>query len=106
MAVTRQLFELQELDNDIEHTRQTLDLKKHALGIVMPWIEPPPCWPPNKRRWKTLNACAAMLKARLPALPLKSTMPTSSFTAARYPTPKSLPTCSWKSKVLPARKTR
>ena len=32
MAITRQLFELQELDNDIEHTRQTLDLKNSQLG--------------------------------------------------------------------------
>jgi len=32
MAVTRQLFELQELDNDIESTRQTLRLKTNALG--------------------------------------------------------------------------
>ena len=32
MAVTRQLYELQEIDTDIEHTRQTLGLKKHQLG--------------------------------------------------------------------------
>jgi predicted nucleic acid-binding Zn-ribbon protein len=32
MAVTRQLYELQELDNDIENTRQTLDVKMHQLG--------------------------------------------------------------------------
>jgi hypothetical protein len=32
MAVTRQLYELQELDNNIEHTRQTLDLKSRQLG--------------------------------------------------------------------------
>ena len=32
MAVTRQLYELQEIDNDIEHTRQTLDFKTHQLG--------------------------------------------------------------------------
>jgi uncharacterized protein len=32
MPVTRQLYELQELDNDIEHTQQTLDLKTGQLG--------------------------------------------------------------------------
>ncbi len=32
MAVTRQLYELQEIDTDIEHTRQTLVLKTHQLG--------------------------------------------------------------------------
>jgi uncharacterized protein len=32
MAVTRQLYELQELDNDIENTRQTLEVKTHQLG--------------------------------------------------------------------------
>ena len=32
MAVTRQLYELQELDNDIENTRQTLGVKTHQLG--------------------------------------------------------------------------
>ena len=32
MAITKQLYELQELDNDIEHTRQTLELKKSQLG--------------------------------------------------------------------------
>jgi uncharacterized protein len=32
MAVTKQLYELQELDNDIENTRQTLDVKTHQLG--------------------------------------------------------------------------
>jgi uncharacterized protein len=32
MAVTRQLFELQELDDNIESTRKTLDLKKHQLN--------------------------------------------------------------------------
>ncbi len=32
MAVTKQLYELQGIDNDIEHTRQTLDLKQHQLG--------------------------------------------------------------------------
>jgi uncharacterized protein len=32
MAVTRQLFELQEVDDNIEGTRQTLDMKKHRLN--------------------------------------------------------------------------
>ncbi len=32
MAVTKQLFELQELDNDIDNTRQTLELKNSQLG--------------------------------------------------------------------------
>jgi predicted nucleic acid-binding Zn-ribbon protein len=32
MALTRQLYELQELDTDIEHTRQTLDLKTSQVG--------------------------------------------------------------------------
>ena len=32
MAVTRQLYELQELDDNIESTRKTLDLKKHQLN--------------------------------------------------------------------------
>jgi predicted nucleic acid-binding Zn-ribbon protein len=32
MAITKQLYELQELDNDIEHTQQTLDLKTGQLG--------------------------------------------------------------------------
>jgi len=32
MAITRQLYELQELDNDIENTRQTLDVKTRQLG--------------------------------------------------------------------------
>ena len=32
MAVTRQLYELQELDDNIESTRRTLDLKKHQLN--------------------------------------------------------------------------
>ncbi|OGO00067.1 MAG: hypothetical protein A2Y90_04520 [Chloroflexi bacterium RBG_13_52_12] len=32
MTVTKQLYELQELDTDIEHTRQTLDLKNGQLG--------------------------------------------------------------------------
>lgn len=32
MAITKQLFELQELDIDIEHTQQTLDLKTGQLG--------------------------------------------------------------------------
>jgi uncharacterized protein len=32
MAVTKQLYELQELDNDIDNTRQTLDVKTHQLG--------------------------------------------------------------------------
>jgi predicted nucleic acid-binding Zn-ribbon protein len=32
MPVTRQLYELQELDTDIEHTSQTLDLKTGQLG--------------------------------------------------------------------------
>jgi predicted nucleic acid-binding Zn-ribbon protein len=32
MAVTRQLFELQEVDDNIEATRRTLDTKKHALN--------------------------------------------------------------------------
>jgi predicted nucleic acid-binding Zn-ribbon protein len=32
MAISRQLYELQELDNDIENTRQTLDIKNHQLG--------------------------------------------------------------------------
>jgi uncharacterized protein len=32
MNVTRQLFELQELDNDIESTKKTLDLKQHQLN--------------------------------------------------------------------------
>jgi uncharacterized protein len=32
MAVTRQLYELQELDNDIENTRQTLEVKTRQLG--------------------------------------------------------------------------
>ena len=32
MAVTRQLYELQELDNDIDNTRQTQDVKTNRLG--------------------------------------------------------------------------
>ena len=32
MTVTKQLYELQELDNDIENTRQTLGVKTHQLG--------------------------------------------------------------------------
>lgn len=32
MAIAKQLYELQELDTDIEHTRQTLDLKNGQLG--------------------------------------------------------------------------
>jgi predicted nucleic acid-binding Zn-ribbon protein len=32
MAITKQLYELQELDTDIEHTQQTLDLKNGQLG--------------------------------------------------------------------------
>ena len=32
MTVTKQLYELQEIDNEIEHTRQTLDLKNSQLG--------------------------------------------------------------------------
>lgn len=32
MPITRQLYELQELDIEIEHTRQTLDLKNSQLG--------------------------------------------------------------------------
>jgi uncharacterized protein len=32
MAITRQLFELQELDNDIENTRQTLELKSRLVN--------------------------------------------------------------------------
>jgi hypothetical protein len=32
MPITKQLFELQEIDTDIEHTRQTLDLKTTQLG--------------------------------------------------------------------------
>jgi len=32
MTLTKQLYELQELDTDIEHTRQTLDLKTSQLG--------------------------------------------------------------------------
>ncbi|OGO20224.1 MAG: hypothetical protein A2Z15_01190 [Chloroflexi bacterium RBG_16_50_11] len=32
MAITKQLYELQELDTDIEHTHQTLDLKTTQLG--------------------------------------------------------------------------
>ena len=32
MAVTKQLYELQGLDDNIEHTRQTLDIKNSQLG--------------------------------------------------------------------------
>jgi predicted nucleic acid-binding Zn-ribbon protein len=32
MPVAKQLYELQEIDTDIEHTRQTLDIKKGQLG--------------------------------------------------------------------------
>jgi predicted nucleic acid-binding Zn-ribbon protein len=32
MPVTKQLYELQEIDSDIEHTQQTLDLKTSQLG--------------------------------------------------------------------------
>ncbi len=32
MPVTKQLYELQELDSEIEHTRQTLDLKNGQVG--------------------------------------------------------------------------
>ena len=32
MPITRQLYELQELDSEIEHARQTLDLKNGQLG--------------------------------------------------------------------------
>ena len=32
MALTKQLYELQELDTDIENTRQTLDLKTNQVG--------------------------------------------------------------------------
>jgi predicted nucleic acid-binding Zn-ribbon protein len=32
MAITKQLYELQELDSDIEHTQQTLDLKTGQIG--------------------------------------------------------------------------
>jgi uncharacterized protein len=32
MTATKQLYELQELDNNIDHTRQTLDVKMHRLG--------------------------------------------------------------------------
>ena len=32
MPITRQLYELQELDTDIEHTEQTLELKTSQLG--------------------------------------------------------------------------
>jgi predicted nucleic acid-binding Zn-ribbon protein len=32
MPITKQLYELQELDTDIEHTQQTLDLKTGQLG--------------------------------------------------------------------------
>jgi predicted nucleic acid-binding Zn-ribbon protein len=32
MAITKQLYELQECDTDIEHTQQTLDLKTGQLG--------------------------------------------------------------------------
>ncbi len=32
MAITKQLYELQELDNEIEHTRLTLDMKNRQLG--------------------------------------------------------------------------
>ncbi len=32
MAVTKQLYELQEIDTEIEHTHQTLDLKKGEVG--------------------------------------------------------------------------
>jgi predicted nucleic acid-binding Zn-ribbon protein len=32
MTVTKQLYELQELDTDIEHTMQTLDLKTSQIG--------------------------------------------------------------------------
>jgi uncharacterized protein len=32
MTITRQLFELQEVDNDIESTKKTLDLKQHQLN--------------------------------------------------------------------------
>ena len=32
MAISRQLYELQEIDNDIEHTSQTLELKNRKVG--------------------------------------------------------------------------
>jgi uncharacterized protein len=32
MTATKQLYELQELDNNIDHTRQTLDVKMRQLG--------------------------------------------------------------------------
>ncbi len=51
MTITRQLYELQELDNDIEHTRQTLDMKNHQL---------------NNR--EALDKAAALLEAEQKAL--------------------------------------